>query len=135
MNTTTSAEAQLAADIIHTWKTDPTIRSDFGSLRAYSAFARNTLTERQRIAGAYRPPVATSAPAPAAAPAKPLEIGACTNSEPVRLNRSQPMTWPADLAQKLSQHHRRLHVDGKSYGDAFDEAKAIVVSENPDRFQ
>lgn len=75
--------------------------------------------------------------APGVAVAPPTQVGAdapLSANSSTRLFRHSASNWPADMAAKLQQHKTRLMAGGKPYAEAFEEAKALVANEMPERF-
>ncbi|MCM2309217.1 MAG: hypothetical protein NDI91_17310 [Sulfuritalea sp.] len=137
------ADGRIASAAIQKWKADPAIRAEFGTLTSFHAFARaqeygliggpKVLPPEQPCkapAAAHQAACAVATPQPVTMP----RPAPAASVEPERPRSGKPATWPADLALELQQHKERLMASGMGYGDAFDEARSLVVMDNPQRF-
>ncbi len=134
-----SVNPALEVAIQRKWDADAAIRAEFGELSTYAAYVRGTASERLQIVGA----VSVVSTMPAAAPAvtsniSPAEVAAgiqsAVSNGPVPLDRYSAKHWPMDLVEKVNRHQALLMGGGMGYGDAWDKAKTLVVTENPARF-
>ncbi len=141
LDTGSSAESVKTTDpllegaIKRKWDSDPAIRSEFGKFETYRAYA--IAQERGLIrgkAGAVQSVSAGSYMAPPEAPAAATPLPPAVPVMAVRIRRDVASSWPGDLQQQLQLQKTTLMESGKSYGDSFNEAMRLVVSQNLERF-